>query len=161
MTRMTDLSCPCGSGLTLDKCCSRYHQGELAPTPEALMRSRYSAFALGLSDYLLATWHSTTRPVELTPDPETEWKSLAVISADPALGDSGQVHFRAYFYESEHERGRGRKRWSVLEEVSRFVKEQQRWWYVDGTPTLSRLKPRRNDPCLCGSGRKLKVCCRE
>ena len=68
-------------------------------------------------------------------------------------------HFRAFFcsYEGEHRR----KRWHVLEEVSRFVKEDERWWYVDGAPTLNRLKPRRNDPCLCGSGRKLKVCCGE
>lgn len=157
MTRTTEVSCPCGSELTLDKCCGRYHQGEVAPSPEALMRSRYSAFVLGLCDYLLATWHPTTRPTELTPDPQTEWKSLVIMSAEPALGDSGQVHFRAYFYDS----GRGRKGWHVLEEVSRFVKEQRRWWYVDGAPTLTRLKPRRNDSCLCGSGRKLKVCCGE
>lgn len=157
MTRTTDVSCPCGSDLMLSSCCGRYHQGEIAPTPEALMRSRYSAFALGLSDYLLATWHPTTRPAELGQDPDTEWKSLTIVSAEPPLGDSGYVHFKAYFYE----RRREQKRWHVLEEVSRFVKEQQRWWYIDGTPTLARVKPRRNDPCLCGSGRKLKVCCGE
>ncbi|MCH4812893.1 YchJ family protein [Vreelandella neptunia] len=157
MTRTTDVSCPCGSDLRLALCCGRYHQGAFAPDPEALMRSRYSAFALGLSDYLLATWHPTTRPAELAPDPETEWKSLTIVSAEPPLGDSGQVHFRACFYG----RGREQKGWHVLEEASRFVKEQQRWWYVDGSPSLNRLKPRRNDPCLCGSGRKLKVCCGE
>ncbi|WGI25693.1 YchJ family metal-binding protein [Halomonas alkaliantarctica] len=165
MTRTTELSCPCGSQLTLDTCCGRYHQGEFAPTPEALMRSRYSAFVLGLSDYLLTTWHPTTRPAELAPDPDAEWKSLSIVSAEPPLDNSGYVHFRACFYERarehKHERGREPKGWHVLEEVSRFIKEQQRWWYIDGTPTLSRLKPRRNDPCLCGSGRKLKVCCGE
>ena len=157
MTRTTDVSCPCGSDLMLSSCCGRYHQGEIAPTPEALMRSRYSAFALGLSDYLLATWHPTTRPAELGQDPETKWKRLVIVSAEPALAQSGQVHFRAFFYE----RGHGRKRWHVLEEVSRFVHEQQRWWYVDGSPTLTRLKPGRNDSCLCGSGDKLKLCCGE
>lgn len=157
MTRTTDRRCPCGSPLTLDKCCGRYHQGAVAPNPEALMRSRYSAFALGLSDYLQATWHPTTRPAELAPDPGTEWRGLVIVNAEPVLDESGQVHFRAFFYE----RGHGRKRWHVLEEVSRFVHEHQRWWYVDGTPTLTRLKPGRNDPCLCGSGRKLKVCCGE
>lgn len=121
------------------------------------MRSRYSAFVLGLSDYLLATWHSSTRPAVLAPDSDTAWKRLVIVNAEPALEVSGQVHFRAFFYELGH----GRKRWHVLEEVSRFVKEQQRWWYVDGTPTLTRLKPGRNDLCLCGSGRKLKVCCGE
>ncbi|MGP9764639.1 YchJ family protein [Halomonas sp. AOP13-D3-9] len=157
MTPTTDLSCPCGSHLTLEQCCGRYHQGELAPTPEALMRSRYVAFVLGLTDYLLATWHPSTRPAELAPDPDAEWKSLSIISAEPPIENIGYVHFRACFYE----RGRVQKGWHVLEEVSRFVNEQQRWWYVDGTPTLTRLKPRRNDPCLCGSGRKLKVCCGE
>lgn len=155
MTRLTDQRCPCGSPLTLDACCGRYHQGEGAPNPEALMRSRYSAFVLGLSDYLLATWHPTTRPAELAPDPDTEWKRLVIVNAEPVLEESGQVHFRAFFYE----RGHVQKRWHVLEEVSRFVHEQQRWWYIDGTPTLTRLKPRRNEPCLCGSGRKLKGCC--
>jgi SEC-C motif domain protein len=157
MTSTTDPSCPCGSSLTLDKCCGRYHQGEPAPTPEALMRSRYAAFVLGLSDYLLATWHPSTRPAELAPDPDAEWKSLSIISAEPPIENIGYVHFRACFYE----RGRVQKGWHVLEEVSRFVNEKQRWWYIDGTPTLTRLKPRRNDPCLCGSGRKLKVCCGE
>lgn len=155
MTPTTDLSCPCGSQLTLDKCCGRYHHGAVAPTPETLMRSRYSAFVLELNDYLLATWHPSTRPVELTPDAETEWKSLSIVGAARPLESTGYVHFKAYFYG----RGRAQKGWHVLEEVSRFVKEQQRWWYIDGTPTLSRLKPGRNDPCLCGSGRKLKACC--
>ncbi|MEA2119730.1 YchJ family protein [Halovibrio sp. HP20-50] len=157
MTPTARLSCPCGHDKTLENCCGRYHQGEPAPTPEALMRSRYSAFSLGLSHYLLATWHSTTRPEELALDPDAEWKSLSIVSAEPPLDAVGYVHFRACFYE----KGRAQKGWHVLEEVSRFVNEQQRWWYVDGTPTLSRLKPRRNDPCLCGSGRKLKACCGE
>lgn len=161
MTPTTDLSCPCGSQLTLEQCCGRYHKGAPAPTPEALMRSRYAAFVLALSDYLLATWHPSTRPAEILPDLNTDWKSLSIISADPPLGLNGYVHFRAIFIEYRHEQDRKHKRWHVLEEVSRFVKEQQRWWYVDGQPTLSRLKPRRNDLCLCGSGRKLKQCCGE
>ena len=160
MTFTTDLSCPCGSHLTLDQCCGRYHQGELAPSPEALMRSRYTAFVLGLNDYLLATWHPTTRPAELALDAETEWKSLSIVSAEPPSDSRGSVHFRACFYSQGAQEG-VQKGWHVLEEVSRFVNEQQRWWYIDGTPTLTRLKPRRNDPCLCGSGRKLKVCCGE
>ncbi|MDQ7729280.1 YchJ family metal-binding protein [Halomonas sp. SpR8] len=155
MTRTTDVSCPCGSQLMLDSCCGRYHQGAVASTPETLMRSRYSAFVLGLHDYLLATWHPATQPGELASDPETDWKSLSIVAAEPPLENTGYVHFKAYFYG----RGREQKGWHVLEEVSRFVKEQQRWWYIDGTPTLSRLKPGRNDPCLCGSGRKLKSCC--
>ena len=56
--------CPCDSGQTYVQCCGPWHQGlglgVFAPTPEALMRSRYSAFALGLVDYLTATWHPST-----------------------------------------------------------------------------------------------------
>ena len=57
---MTQPSCPCGSGDPLDDCCGRYHQGHPAPTAEALMRSRYSAYALGLVDYL----RDTTLPAQ-------------------------------------------------------------------------------------------------
>lgn len=146
-------NCPCGSGLPLVSCCQPYHQGEAPPTPEALMRSRYTAFALQQNDYLLATWHASTRPAQLPPDPDTQWKALNIVSAPAPLQGRGTVHFRAYYRE--------RARWYVLEEVSRFVFAEKRWWYVDGTPTVARLKPRRNDPCLCGSGRKLKVCCGE
>ncbi|MGY6563111.1 MAG: YchJ family protein [Halomonadaceae bacterium] len=142
--------CPCGSGLPLDACCGRFHAGEAAPTPEALMRSRYSAFALGLEDYLLATWHASTRPVDLNLDDATSWIRLEVLDHGSA-GERGHVHFRATFREG--------RRWGVLAENSRFVHEAGRWFYVDGEPTMERLKPGRNDPCPCGSGRKFKSCC--
>ncbi|MBE0462011.1 MAG: YchJ family protein [Halomonadaceae bacterium] len=159
MISLTEKSCPCGTGLSTDLCCARYHNGELAPTPEALMRSRYSAFALNLCDYLLATWHVSTRPVDLSPDPYTQWKGLSIIKKvpdfkeGPSQADVGYIQFFAYFKE--------RARWHRLEENSRFVFEQSRWWYMDGTPKVMRLKPRRNDSCFCGSGRKLKLCCKE
>lgn len=157
MMPLIEKSCPCGTGLSTDLCCGRYLDGEPAPTPEALMRSRYSAFALNLCDYVLATWHVSTRPEALSPDLNTEWKALIIVKAaseeTPPDADKGYIHFRAYFKE--------RGRWHMLEENSRFVFEQSRWWYVDGTPEVVRLKPRRNDPCFCGSGRKLKLCCKE
>lgn len=157
MTSPMEKSCPCGTGLSTEACCGRYHLGEPAPTPEALMRSRYSAFALELNDYLMATWHASTRPAELRPDPHTQWKGLSIIKGLPAFQETrsqaniGYVHFHAYFKE--------RARWHRLEERSRFVFEHGRWWYMDGSPEVVRLKPRRNDPCYCGSGRKLKLCC--
>ncbi|MBB3232946.1 YchJ family protein [Halomonas stenophila] len=148
---MTDTDpCPCGSGLPLADCCGPYHRGEPAPTPEALMRSRYSAFALGLTDYLLATWAPETRPASLPPDDATRWVGLEILDHEHA-GDTGRVHFRATFREG--------RRWGVLEEVSRFRREAGRWRYVDGAPSVTRLKPGRNDPCPCGSGRKGKACC--
>jgi len=142
--------CPCGSGHSLTDCCGRYHGGEAAPTPEALMRSRYSAFAQGLTDYLLTTWHGSTRPASLAPDASTTWVRLEVLGSD-AAGDHGRVHFRATFREG--------RRWAVLEDESRFVREAGRWYYLDGDPGVSRLKPGRNALCPCGSGRKFKGCC--
>ncbi|WP_445157781.1 YchJ family protein [Halomonas sp. E14] len=142
--------CPCDPTRPYAGCCGRFHAGEAAPTPEALMRSRYSAFALGLDDYLLATWHASTRPTDLNWDEATHWIRLEVLD-HRAAGERGHVHFRATFREG--------RRWGVLEENSRFVHEAGRWCYVDGEPTLARLKPGRNDPCPCGSGRKFKSCC--
>lgn len=62
MRSLAVAACPCGSGLLLSECCGRYHNGVAAPDAVSLMRSRYSAFALGLEAYLLATWHASTRP---------------------------------------------------------------------------------------------------
>ena len=57
--------CPCGTGLTYGECCGKYHAGTNAPTAEALMRSRFSAFVTGDEAYLLRTWDPDTRPVTL------------------------------------------------------------------------------------------------
>ena len=69
--------CPCGTGRAPAACCGRYHAGEPAPDAEALMRSRYSAYVLGDSGYLRATWHPDTCPDELGLDapgaPRTAW----------------------------------------------------------------------------------------
>ncbi|WNL42051.1 YchJ family protein [Halomonas sp. PAMB 3264] len=150
MTSCLMTRCPCGSDAMYETCCGVYHQGVAAPTPEALMRSRYSAFALDLFDYLNATWHSSTRPQTLAPDPATQWKRLSIERASAPEGEQGTVHFKAFFWEGG---------WHVLEEVSRFVFEAGRWYYVDGDPRLEKLKLGRNERCPCGSGRKLKACC--
>ncbi|MGJ7459646.1 YchJ family protein [Halomonas sp. MA07-2] len=142
--------CPCGSGRPLAGCCGRFHAGEPAPTPEALMRSRYSAFVLDLADYLLATWHPSTRPSSLQADAATTWTRLEVLESREE-SERGWVHFRATF--------RDGKRWSVLEESSGFVREAGRWFYLEGNPAVHRLKPGRNAPCPCGSGGKFKACC--
>ncbi|MDT8878032.1 YchJ family protein [Halomonas saccharevitans] len=145
-----DQACPCSSQRPLCECCGRYHQGEAAPSPEALMRSRYSAFALDLTDYLRETWHSSSRPASLPADDATRWRRLEILDHDEQ-GDHGRVHFRATFQEG--------RRWGVLVEASRFVLEDGRWRYLDGEPSVTRLKPGRNEACPCGSGRKFKACC--
>ena len=69
MPAPSETPCPCGGGRTYASCCGAWHAGTPAPSAEALMRSRYSAYVFGLEDYLLATWHRSTRPV-LTQRPE-------------------------------------------------------------------------------------------
>ena len=86
------------------------------------MRSRYSAYVLGLVEYLLATWHPSTAPGELALSP-VKWLGLELRHAQ-ASGDAGVVEFVARWRES----GRGVR----LHEISRFVREDGRWRYIDG-----------------------------
>lgn len=119
-------ACPCGLPAPYAHCCGRYHAGEAAPTPETLMRSRYSAFALGLTDYLLTSWHSSCRPAELdvsTP-PQPKWIGLKIVASALQDATHGTVHFIA--------RCRVGGRAERLEENSRFVREDGRWYYLDG-----------------------------
>jgi SEC-C motif-containing protein len=121
-----DDRCPCGSGDTYGACCARFHRGEAAPTPEALMRSRYSAFVVGDTGYLLATWDPAHRPADLVLDPDTEWLRLVVVRAEGGPFDArGTVEFEA------HHRTRGRR--GVQREVSEFVRRGGTWAYVTGS----------------------------
>ena len=110
------------------------------------MRSRYSAFVLGLSEYVKKTWHASTCPADLALDPDGQWVKLDIISSSKK-----QVHFRAYFKDENDG-------YSVLDETSDFV-FQDRWLYLSGDTSTKPHKPERNDLCLCGSGKKFKKCC--
>ena len=120
--------CPCGSGVRYEDCCGRYHAGPLhlqAPTVEALMRSRYSAFVLELPDYLLASWHAGTRPSRLAAnEPGLKWLGLDVRRNTLVDADHATVEFVA--------RSKLAGRAQRLHEISRFVREDGRWFYVDG-----------------------------
>lgn len=119
--------CPCLSGMTYDDCCGRFHRGEsAAPTAEQLMRSRFSAFAVGDADYLLATWHPRTRPESVDLDPDDRWYRLDIHSTERGgpFDDVGLVEFTAYH--------RGHSGAGTLHEVSRFRREDGRWFYLDG-----------------------------
>lgn len=126
------MNCPCGSGRPYDDCCGALHRDErVAATAEELMRSRYSAFALGDAVYLLATWHPSTRPKTLTLDDRIEWLRLRILDADdaddgagPAAASERTVEFRAVFRTAD-----GRDQ---LHERSRFVREAGRWYYLGG-----------------------------
>lgn len=122
------MNCPCGLGRPLPDCCGRYHDGPLplrTPDAEALMRSRYSAYVLGLRDYLLSTWHPSTRPATMEPDPPgLKWLGLDV-KRHMLLDDA---HATVEFIARSKLGGRAHR----LHEISRFVKENDRWFYVDG-----------------------------
>ncbi|WP_349904740.1 YchJ family protein [Parafrigoribacterium humi] len=123
---MNPSRCPCLSGLPYDECCGPLHRGEAhAPTAERLMRSRFSAFAIGDVAYLLETWHPRTRPPELELDPLLRWYRLDILAVSDGgiLASSGTVEFRAYYRSPA---GNGEQH-----ELSRFVKERGRWFYVD------------------------------
>ena len=119
-------SCPCGSGERYAACCEPVHDGTvLAPTAERLMRSRFSAFALGRDDALLRSWHPRTRPTSIDTG-GIAWTALEIVdTVDGGEGDdSGVVEFIA--------RGRDASGPVVLHERSRFARRAGRWCYLDG-----------------------------
>ncbi|WP_091556766.1 YchJ family protein [Micromonospora pattaloongensis] len=122
-------SCPCGTGEAYRECCGRLHRGETtAASAEQLMRSRFSAYAVGDTGYLLRSWHSSTRPRHLTLDPQQRWTRLDILDADRGglFDTTGTVEFRAHYRET------GRS--GTLHERSRFVREEGRWVYLDAAP---------------------------
>jgi SEC-C motif-containing protein len=132
LTVAADAPCPCGRqdrGRTAAYagCCGRYLEpgGASAPDAESLMRSRYSAFVAERAGYLLATWHPSRRPAGLDFDAGTRWLGLEVRSHHRVDGDHAEVEFVARQRDAT---GRAHR----LHERSRFVREQGRWFYVDG-----------------------------
>ncbi len=118
--------CPCGLGAAYEACCGAFHSGpKTAPTAEALMRSRFTAFAVADEAYLLATWHPTTRPKRIDFDSGQQWVRLEILghTGGGLLQNTGTVEFRAHY------RWRGQR--DVLHENSRFVREGGRWLYVE------------------------------
>ena len=120
-------ACYCGSGQAYAACCGRLHSGaEIAASAEALMRSRYSAYVLGLEQYLLATWHASTRPafLNLAADAASKWLELEVRRHQVQDASHATVEFVARYRVG----GRGHR----LHELSHFVREDGRWYYVAG-----------------------------
>lgn len=152
---MSSSICPCGSGNVLDTCCGHYHAGLPAPSAEALMRSRYSAYVLGLIDYLL----DTTLPIQKASldrqsisdwSAKSTWLGLNVENVEVFGGkpEHAFVTFVARWHDSDGEHSH--------RERSAFVQNDSRWYFID--PTVP-LKAGRNDACPCGSKQKFKKCC--
>ncbi|NDL62454.1 YchJ family protein [Acerihabitans arboris] len=151
-----DITCPCDSGRLLDHCCGPFISGARHPgTPAELMRSRYTAFAQRNIDYLVATWHPDCQAsrwrAELAGQcAATQWRGLTL--REESAGKNAQegfVEFIARFFDVQ------RQRPGFIHERSRFVRMDDRWYYIDGL----HKQPARNDPCPCGSGKKYKKCC--
>lgn len=156
--------CPCGSGLEVDNCCRHYISGQAAaPTAEALMRSRYSAYVFKEIDYL----HQTLAPEARDGHDEksvrewaetAEWLGLEIHDtwAGQPGDEAGIVEFSAK-YAVDGETMTHRER-------SEFRFDDGHWLYVDGhmvsgPPIRKERKIGRNEPCPCGSGKKYKKCC--
>ena len=158
-------SCPCCSNLEYDACCGPYLSGDAAaPTAEALMRSRYTAFAKADIDYIRRTRHprsDTKWDEEGTARwaRDSEWQSLEIRKTVKGTenDETGEVEFLA-LYEIDGEQ-------QEHHEKASFVKDDGVWYFVDGEAvkpeTFVRPTPKvgRNDPCPCGSGKKFKKCC--
>ena len=132
MAKKTKNQCPCGSSKDYKLCCGRYiDEGGIPETPEQLMRSRYTAYTMNNNSYLLATWHSSTRPVSLSAENElpVKWVELTIVRATDAKKDdtNAVVEFIARYKLN----GKGEQ----MQEVSEFVREAGRWFYLNGLVT--------------------------
>ena len=149
-----------GSGIGYQQCCGVFHIGDSLPsTAEALMRSRFTAYAIDNSDYILATWNAATAPQQskLTEE-EIVWQRLEIVDTKKGeINDSkGIVEFKAFYLNKGEE--------FILHEVSRFAKTDGRWFYIDGVvkkvgKIIQQNNQGKNAPCSCGSGKKFKRCC--
>jgi len=154
---MTTFSlCPCGSQRPFFSCCEPFLSGQkAAPTAEALMRSRYTAYCTHNIDYLMATHHPTKRALSdrtaLSRSMQsTTWLGLQILDTRQGQPDdeTGMVEFVARF--QAHQPGQ-------IHERSRFQQQKGRWFYLDGEH-LPPIEPKRNDLCWCDSGKKYKQC---
>ncbi|MFD3746140.1 YchJ family protein [Nocardia sp. NPDC058633] len=120
--------CPCRRGEPFDACCGPILAGEkAAPTAETLMRSRYTAYVVGEVDYLLRSWHPSTRPAELELDRDQRWLFLEIVGTQRGgpFDDNGTVEFIAH-YKLDGTR-------DAMHEISTFVRVDGAWVYLDGT----------------------------
>lgn len=153
-------NCLCGSGLPYSQCCGLYHSGEKLPaTAETLMRSRFTAYAMRDAGYLSSTWDAAKCPEVIDFSKEkAEWHRMEIIETKKggAQDSKGLVEFKAYFIQDGEE--------YALHEISRFIKNNNRWYYLDGViKSIAKVGLNtnlgKNAPCSCGSGKKYKRCC--
>ena len=157
-------NCACNSGLPYAECCEPFITGQRnAPTAEALMRSRYAAYAVHAIDYIVETcMPGEKNRIDIGQtriwSEKSTWLGLKILSTEKGGPDDteGTVEFQA-LYEMDGLRDNHH-------EKARFKKQDGRWFYDEGhvmPKTVVRTGPKvgRNDPCPCGSGKKYKHCC--
>lgn len=170
--------CPCKSNKPYAQCCEPIHADQSrAKTPEQMMRARYCAHTLNLVDFVVDTYHPSCDAEHeregIAESIDSDWCNLEVLETSINTDNTeGFVTFNAYFNENGEQ--------YCLAEKSRFVFESGLWYYIDGefpegapaedepvvaavdprlNQAVSELKVGRNDPCICGSGKKFKKCC--
>lgn len=158
--------CPCGTESSYESCCEIYHKGAKSPeTAEKLMRARYSAFAKSQIDFIASTHLPGTEDF----DPKeakvwadgSEWLGLEIVKTEKGneSDNKGVVEFKARYKDKASDKT------LVHHEIATFEKQNSTWYYKDGQiyglAPIKRTEPKigRNDPCLCGSGKKYKKCC--
>lgn len=163
MTQNT--TCPCGSGKAYSECCEPIIHGEVAASsPEALMRSRYAAYAmqeiLWLRDSLEPSQrHDFDEKTVAEWSEKSEWLGLEIIRTEQGgpEDERGFVEFKARFKQDGVTRDH--------HELGEFHRKDGQWFFFDGRGVkpapFKHEKPQvgRNDPCPCGSGKKYKKCC--
>ena len=157
--------CPCGSKMNFEDCCGPYLMGDKdPPTAEALMRSRYTAYAMGSIDYLYKTSCSKVQK-EFDADgckkwsESAEWTGMDVLRTEAGgeNDEEGIVEFIANYKLKDKP--------VQHHETSQFARVNGKWRFIDGEiakqEPIRREAPKvgRNDPCPCGSGKKYKKCC--
>jgi SEC-C motif-containing protein len=164
---MTDINanCHCGSHLKFSDCCEPIlFNAYKAQTAEQLMRSRFSAFYSNNIDYLIATHHPSKREAGdkknlLTSNSNCVWLNLKIISKNQGekSHNSGEVEFIATYKQLDKNKD---IQLCQLHENSRFIKENDQWFYLDGelSSSVKPIKWKRNAPCWCNSGKKYKQC---
>ena len=151
-------NCPCGSLKSVDQCCNLYITSDLSPpSPEALMRSRFTAYCQHNYDYIYKTYTKQKREQltvrEITEAAkDTTWLRLTVLSSFE-IGSEGEVEFYAHY--------KIKSDFYIMHEHSFFIVEDDSWRYLKGDmmQKTGKLKVSRNQSCVCGSGLKLKRCC--
>ncbi|MDF1795581.1 MAG: YchJ family protein [Coxiellaceae bacterium] len=147
------MQCPCGSNKAYNACCQPYINGDAsAPTVEALMRSRYSAYSQANTDYIQQTMQGKAAagydPLSSQQWAQSiEWLGLQVFD-HTAQGNEASVTFAARYRDANGTQ--------FIHEKSSFRRIDEAWYYTDGK---QQSLPQRNQPCLCGSGKKFKRCC--